>query len=154
MRMVPRHEAYSADVTYGTNNEFGFDYLRDNMVNDLSQKVQPELSYAIVDEVDNILIDEARTPLIISGPSQDSPSDYKRFAKLGPTLQQDLHYTIDVKHRSASLTPDGIDKLEQMLKVKNLYSEENVRTVAFVENSLKAEAIFERDRRGYRSIRR
>ena len=146
MVSAARHDACRADITYGTNNEFGFDYLRDNMVNDLSQKVQPELSYAIVDEVDNILIDEARTPLIISGPSQDSPSDYKRFAKLGPTLQQDLHYTIDVKHRSASLTPDGIDKLEQMLKVKNLYSEENVRTVAFVENSLKAEAIFERDR--------
>ena len=147
-RMVPaeRHVACRADITYGTNNEFGFDYLRDNMVTDLGQKVQPKLSYAIVDEVDNILIDEARTPLIISGPSQDSPSDYKKFAKLGPMLQHDLHYTIDEKHRSASLTPDGIDKLEQMLKVKNLYSEENVRIVAFVENALKAEAIFERDR--------
>ena len=147
-RMVPaeRHVACRADITYGTNNEFGFDYLRDNMVTDLGQKVQPKLSYAIVDEVDNILIDEARTPLIISGPSQDSPSDYKKFAKLGPMLQHSLHYTIDEKHRSASLTPDGIDKLEQMLKVKNLYSEENVRIVAFVENALKAEAIFERDR--------
>ena len=84
-RMVPaeRHVACRADITYGTNNEFGFDYLRDNMVTDLGQKVQPKLSYAIVDEVDNILIDEARTPLIISGPSQDSPSDYKKFAKLG-----------------------------------------------------------------------
>lgn len=146
--MLPatRHDACRADITYGTNNEFGFDYLRDNMVTDLNKKVQPKLSYVIVDEVDNILIDEARTPLIISGPSEDSPSDYKRFAKLSPMLEQDLHYTIDEKHRSASLTPDGIDKLEQLLKVKNLYSEENVRTVAFVENALKAEAIFERDR--------
>lgn len=147
-RMVPisRHEACKADVTYGTNNEFGFDYLRDNMVNELGQKVQPKLSYAIVDEVDNILIDEARTPLIISGPSQDSPSDYKRFSKLSPMLEKDMHYIIDEKHRSASLTSEGIDKLEQLLKVKNLYSEENVRTVAFVENALKAEAIFEKDR--------
>jgi len=147
-RMVPisRHEACKADVTYGTNNEFGFDYLRDNMVNELGQKVQPKLSYAIVDEVDNILIDEARTPLIISGPSQDSPSDYKRFSKLSPMLEKDMHYIIDEKHRSVSLTSEGIDKLEQLLKVKNLYSEENVRTVAFVENALKAEAIFEKDR--------
>ena len=146
MLSATRHDACRADITYGTNNEFGFDYLRDNMVTDLNKKVQPKLSYVIVDEVDNILIDEARTPLIISGPSEDSPSDYKRFAKLSPMLEQDLHYTIDEKHRSASLTPDGIDKLEQLLKVKNLYSEENVRTVAFVENALKAEAIFERDR--------
>ena len=146
MVSAARYDACRADITYGTNNEFGFDYLRDNMVTDLNKKVQPKLSYAIVDEVDNILIDEARTPLIISGPSPDSPSDYKRFAKLSPLLEQNLHYTIDEKHRSASLTPEGIDKLEQLLKVKNLYSEENVRTVAFVENALKAEAIFERDR--------
>ncbi|MDP7579271.1 MAG: preprotein translocase subunit SecA [SAR202 cluster bacterium] len=143
---VERRVAYQADITYGTNNEFGFDYLRDNMVVDLSQRVQRELAYAIVDEVDNILIDEARTPLIVSGPAEESPAEYQRFARLAPTLQEGTDYTIDEKHRVAALTTDGIAKLERMLKVKNLYAPENIKLVHFIENALKAKAIFVRDR--------
>lgn len=146
LRRVERREAYEADITYGTNNEFGFDYLRDNMVVDLTQRVQRELAYAIVDEVDNILIDEARTPLIVSGSAEESPSEYKRFALLAPTLQDGTDYTIDEKHRNAALSTDGIAKLERMLKVQNLYAPENFKLVHFVENALKAKAIFERDR--------
>ena len=146
LRKVPRREAYEADITYGTNSEFGFDYLRDNMVVDLSQRVQRQLAYAIVDEVDNILIDEARTPLIISGPAEDSPREYQRFARLAPTLQESMDYTIDVKHRTAGLTVEGIAKLERTLNVKNLYASENFKLVHFVENALKAQVIYERDR--------
>ena len=146
LRQVPRREAYEADITYGTNNEFGFDYLRDNMVADLSQRVQRRLAYAIVDEVDNILIDEARTPLIISGPAEDSPKEYQRFSRLAPTLEESQDYTIDVKHRTAGLTVDGIAKLERTLNVKNLYAAENFKMVHFVENALKAQVIYERDR--------
>ena len=146
--MVPctRREAYKADITYGTNNEFGFDYLRDNMVADMEKRVQSSLAFAVVDEVDNILIDEARTPLIISGPAQDSPADYQKFSRIVPQLTPELDYTLDEKHRSVSLTVDGIDRLERILKIKNLYGEDNLRTVAFVENALKARALFERDR--------
>ena len=143
---VSRREAYEADITYGTNNEFGFDYLRDNMVVDLSQRVQPRLNYAIVDEVDNILIDEARTPLIISGPAEESAKEYQRFARLAPSLSPGADYTIDEKHRTASLTGEGISKLERQLKVKNLYDPSNFGLVHFVENALKAQAIFQRDR--------
>ncbi len=146
--MVPctRREAYKADITYGTNNEFGFDYLRDNMVSTMEKRVQSSLSFAVVDEVDNILIDEARTPLIISGPAQDSPADYQKFSRIVPQLTPELDYTLDEKHRSVSLTVEGIDRLERILKIKNLYGEDNLRTVAFVENALKARALFERDR--------
>ena len=146
--MVPcsRHDAYRADITYGTNSEFGFDYLRDNMVAELGRRVQRPLGYAIVDEVDNILIDEARTPLIISGPAQDSPSDYQRFARLVPELSAETDFTVDEKHRSVSLTVDGIDRVERLLRIDDLYGEGNLRTVAFVENALKARVIFERDR--------
>ena len=146
LRRVERRVAYEADVTYGTNNEFGFDYLRDNMVVDRSQRVQRELAYAIVDEVDNILIDEARTPLIISGAAEESPAEYQRFSRLAPTLQEGTDYTIDEKHRTAALSTDGIAKLERMLNVKNLYAPENFKLVHFVENALKSIAIYERDR--------
>ena len=146
LRRVERKEAYQADITYGTNNEFGFDYLRDNMVVDLSQRVQRKLAYAIVDEVDNILIDEARTPLIISGPAEDSPKEYQRFSRMVPGLQKGEDYTIDEKHKTVALTTEGMGKLERMLKVKNLYDPSNVRLVHFVENALKAQVIYERDR--------
>ena len=143
---VTRQEAYGADITYGTNNEFGFDYLRDNMVVNHAQRVQRERVYAIVDEVDNILIDEARTPLIISGPAEESGKEYYRYSKLVPGLRLGEDFTIDEKHRSVSLTGEGMAKLEKMLNVDNLYAAENFKQVHFVENALKAHAIFEKDR--------
>ena len=146
MRPASRQQAYAADITYGTNNEFGFDYLRDNMVTDLSTRVQRELAYAIVDEVDNILIDEARTPLIISGPADMSARDYVRYARVAPSLQPETDFTVDEKHRSVALTQDGISKLERLLNVKNLYGTENFGTVHHIENALKAHIIFQRDR--------
>ena len=146
LRRVERREAYAADITYGTNNEFGFDYLRDNMVVELEQRVQTKRDFAIVDEVDNILIDEARTPLIISGPAQQSPNEYRRFARLATTLQREEDYSIDEKHRTAALTNEGISKLEKMLNVTNIYGQENFELVHYAENALKAQAIFERDR--------
>ena len=147
LRRVERRQAYAADITYGTNNEFGFDYLRDNMVMDLSQRVQDKLEFAIVDEVDNILIDEARTPLIISGPSQQSnDSEYRRFARVARNLNFDEDYTVDEKHRTAALTVDGIAKLEKMLNIDDLYHHRNNHLVGFSENGLKAQAVFERDR--------
>jgi preprotein translocase subunit SecA len=141
-----RRQAYEADITYGTNNEFGFDYLRDNMVVDLSQRVQRPLNLGIVDEVDNILIDEARTPLIISGPATESTKEYMRFARLVPMLDTGTDYTIDEKHRTASLTVDGIAKVERMLNLKNLYESGNFDAVHFLENALKAHAIYQRDK--------
>ena len=146
LRRVERREAYHADITYGTNNEFGFDYLRDNMVVELAQRVQRGLSFAIVDEVDNILIDEARTPLIISGPAEQSPKEYNRFARLVPGLKEGEDYTIEEKHRAVSLTIEGMSKLETMLNVKNLYDPANFAQVHFVENALRAQAIYQRDR--------
>ena len=142
---VPRNQAYEADITYGTNNEFGFDYLRDNMVIDLSQRVQRQLAYAIVDEVDNILIDEARTPLIISGAAEESGKEYYRFARLVPNFQEGKEYTIDRKHRAASLTAEGVSQLETMLKVDNLYGPANLPLVHFVENAIRAKALYEKD---------
>ena len=146
LRAITRQEAYGADITYGTNNEFGFDYLRDNMVVTLGQRVQRERVYAIVDEVDNILIDEARTPLIISGPAEESGKEYYSYSKLVPGLRITEDFTIDEKHRSVSLTVEGMAKLEKMLNVDNLYGAENFKQVHFVENALKAQAIFEKDR--------
>ena len=143
---VPRSQAYVADITYGTNNEFGFDYLRDNMVIDISQRVQRELAYAIVDEVDNILIDEARTPLIISGAAEESGKEYYRFARLVPNFKEGEEYTVDRKHRAASLTGGGVSQIEQVLKVDNLYGPDNFRLVHFVENALRAKALYERDK--------
>ena len=146
LRPVSRREAYAADITYGTNNEFGFDYLRDNMVIELDERVQRQRHYAIVDEVDNILIDEARTPLIISGPAEQSPKEYVRFARVVPGLQLGDDFTVDEKHRTVSLTVEGIAKLEKTLNVQNLYGPDNFALVHFVENALRAHAIFQRDR--------
>ena len=148
LRAAGRQQAYAADITYGTNNEFGFDYLRDNMVLHTSQKVQRERKFAIVDEVDNILIDEARTPLIISGPAEETPRDYTRFARVVPSLAEGRDYDIDEKHRSVSLTPEGMNKVERLLGIKSLYedSEASFRIVHHVETALRAQNIFQRDR--------
>ncbi len=145
LRAASRRDAYRADITYGTNNEFGFDYLRDNMVIDLSQRVQRKLSYAIVDEVDNILIDEARTPLIISGPAQETGKEYNHFSRIPRSLQLTEDYTVDEKHKAVSLTGEGVGKVEKLLRVDNLYAPENVRLVHFIENALKAEVLYTRD---------
>jgi preprotein translocase subunit SecA len=143
---VPRRQAYYADITYGTNNEFGFDYLRDNMAVDLERTVQREPHYAIVDEVDNILIDEARTPLIISGPAEESTAIYPTFARLVPRLQQEVDFTIDEKMRSVALSEEGIAKLEQWLGIKNIYDPQNYRLTRYMEAALKAEILYKLDR--------
>ena len=139
---VPRPEAYKSDIIYGTNNEFGFDYLRDNMAQEKNEKVQKNLTFAIVDEVDNILIDEARTPLIISGPAPDKTQDYKRFASIASKLKLEEDYQIDAKRQSIALTEKGIDKVEKQLSVENLYSEENQIYSHLLENSIKAENFY------------
>lgn len=140
-----RRAAYQADITYGTNNEFGFDYLRDNMVVSLDQTVQHELNFAIVDEVDNILIDEARTPLIISGTGQESTEMYAKFARWATRLKVEDDYTIEEKTRTVILTDDGITRLERMAGVKNIY-EENSDLPRYMENAIKAQVIFQRDK--------
>ena len=146
LRPCPRAEAYTADILYGTNNEFGFDYLRDNMVLDLRQCVQRELYYAIVDEVDNILIDEARTPLIISGEAEESTSQYQRFARLVRPLRVEQDYTVDEKQRAVTITDEGITKVERALGITNIYDEEHYELTPYLENALKAEVLFKRDR--------
>lgn len=140
-----RQAAYNADITYGTNNEFGFDYLRDNMKYDISQYVQREMNYAIVDEVDSILIDEARTPLIISGPSEESTDKYYRIDKIIPGLRKDADYTIDEKAKTAILTEEGNIKIERLLGTTNLYDPANIELVHHVLQALKAHALFKRD---------
>lgn len=145
IRGVTRKEAYAADITYGTNNEFGFDYLRDNLVQDLSQMVQRGHSYAIVDEVDSILIDEARTPLIISAPDTEPTQKYYEAAALVNRLKPEKDYTIDEKIKSATLTEEGIANVEKMLGVENLY-EKDFDTIHHIENALKAKAIYLRDK--------
>jgi preprotein translocase subunit SecA len=146
LRPCSRAEAYAADITYGTNHEFGFDYLRDNMVQDISQCVQRELYYAIVDEVDNILIDEARTPLIISGEAQESADYYRVFAEIVGRLTEDDDYTVDEKRTSVTITEQGIIKVERALNVSNLYDEANYQLTPYLENALKARALFALDR--------
>ncbi len=146
LKPVTRQEAYKADITYGTNNEFGFDYLRDNMVDDVSRMVQRPLHYAIVDEVDSILIDEARTPLIISAPAEESTDKYYQFAKLAETLTEEKDFTLDEKLKAASLTDDGIKKIEKALKVDNIYEAGRIDEVHHIEQALKAKALFKRDR--------
>ncbi|MBI4337372.1 MAG: preprotein translocase subunit SecA [Chloroflexi bacterium] len=146
LRPVPRREAYGADVTYGTNHEFGFDYLRDNMVLELAQKVQRELHYAIVDEVDYILIDEARTPLIISGPAQESTQLYAAAAKLAPRLQREADFAVDEKHRTLTLAEDGIAKVEKSFNIANLYDPNNYVLSHYVENAIRALVFYQRDR--------
>ncbi len=140
-----RKEAYACDVTYGTNNEFGFDYLRDNMKFDLDDYVQRDLNFAIVDEVDSILIDEARTPLIISGPTEESTDMYYVIDKIIPGLRKDEHYTIDEKARSAVLTEEGINKVERALNIDNLYHPRHINLLHHVNQALKAHTLFRRD---------
>jgi preprotein translocase subunit SecA len=145
LKPCTRQEAYAADITYGTNNEFGFDYLRDNMKYDISEYCQRELNYAIVDEVDSILIDEARTPLIISGPSEESTDKYYRIDKIIPKLKKDIDYTIDEKARTAILTEEGNIKVERLLGAGNLYDPANIELVHHVLQALKAHTLFKRD---------
>ena len=139
LRVVSRPEAYQADITYGTNNEFGFDYLRDNMALDKANRVQRNLNYAIVDEVDNILIDEARTPLIISGPAEEPVQLYQSFAKLVTRLEGETDFTIDERTQAISLTVEGISKMEKWTNTDNLYDPENYHQVHYMENALTAE---------------
>jgi preprotein translocase subunit SecA len=149
LRPVPRREAYQADILYSTNNELGFDYLRDNMVVDPANLVQGHLNYAIVDEVDNILIDEARTPLIISGPAGDATDRYYQFAQIVKQLRKDRDYEVDVKHRNATLTEDGIDKVEQLAGIpagESIYDERYVELTHYLEQALTAHAIYLRDK--------
>ncbi|NTW30407.1 MAG: preprotein translocase subunit SecA [Candidatus Moranbacteria bacterium] len=143
---VTRREAYAADITYGTNNEFGFDYLRDNMVGELSDMVQRELHFAIVDEVDSILIDEARTPLIISAPDAESTKLYERFAKIVPRLRPEEDFVLDEKFRTVTLTDQGITRVEELLGMPNLYDQGNIQYVHHLEQSLKAQFVFHLDR--------
>src|SRR5689334_18884827 len=152
LRPVSRREAYAADITYGTNNEFGFDYLRDNMVDQLDGRVQRERSYAIVDEVDNILIDEARTPLIISGQAEESADLYFTFARLVPRLQgreegaeEGGDYFLDLKDKAVSPTEEGVEKIERLLNIPNLY-DADPRLARHFDSALKAHALYKRDR--------
>ena len=146
LKPCPRKEAYLADITYGTNNEFGFDYLRDNMVYDLSQQVQREFNYAIVDEVDSILIDEARTPLIISAPDAESSKYYQEFAKIIPKLEFKKDYEIDEKMKAVTLTEEGINKVERILGLENIYADRGMKYLHYLEQALRAQVLFKKDR--------
>ncbi|MCF7906198.1 preprotein translocase subunit SecA [Candidatus Gracilibacteria bacterium] len=141
-----RQEAYHSDITYGTNNEFGFDYLRDNMAQNPNELVQRDLNYAIVDEVDSILIDEARTPLIISAPAEESTEKYQQHASIIRQLKENEDYNIDLKIKSATLTEKGVAKLESILGTRDLFTESGFEEVHHIENALKANVIFERDK--------
>ena len=152
LRPVSRREAYAADITYGTNNEFGFDYLRDNMVTELDQRVQRERSFAIVDEVDNILIDEARTPLIISGQAEESADLYYTFARLVPRLkgrpegeEEGGDFFVDLKDKAVSPTEEGVEKMEGFLGIENLY-DADPRLARHFEQALRAHALYKLDR--------
>ena len=146
LKPCTRKEAYAADITYGTNNEFGFDYLRDNMVRELDQLRQRELHFAIVDEVDSILIDEARTPLIISAPATTSGNAYAQFAKVVRQLDSEKHYEVDEKRRQVVLTDEGIELVEKLIGVDHLYAADNIRNIYHLDQALKAQAIFKRDK--------
>jgi preprotein translocase subunit SecA len=146
LRPCSRKEAYAADITYGTNNEFGFDYLRDNLAYDLAQQSQRGFNFAIVDEVDSILIDEARTPLIISAPDQESSKWYQEFARVIPRLDKESDYEIDEKMRAATLTESGINKIEKILGSNNIYEEKGIKYLHHLEQALRAEALFKKDR--------
>lgn len=142
-----KREQYNADITYGTNNEFGFDYLKDNMVQDMDEKVQRGHNFAIVDEVDSILIDEARTPLIISGPAQSQVDKwFSIFAKIAKTLTIDEHYEVDLKKRTVSILPEGISKVEDALGIDNLYVKERTPLIGYLNNSVKAKELFKKDK--------
>ena len=140
-----RRQAYNADVTYGTNNEFGFDYLRDNMKFSLADYVQREFNYAIVDEVDSILVDEARTPLIISGPAEESTELYHRINRVGNMLKKEEDYTVDEKSRAVIMTEQGVAHAEKIMNVENLYDPRNIEILHHLNQSLKAHALFKRD---------
>jgi preprotein translocase subunit SecA len=141
-----RRQAYGSDITYGTNNEFGFDYLRDNMAFTTDDLVQRELNYAIVDEVDSILIDEARTPLIISGQAEESNDLYYRFARIVPKLRKEEDYNVDEKARTVAITEDGVAKVEKTIGVENLYEDTNTELVHHLTQALKAKELMKRDR--------
>ncbi len=146
LRPCKRQEAYAADITYGTNNEFGFDYLRDNMVYSATERVQRDLAYAMIDEVDSILIDEARTPLIISAPAEESGNDYAKCAAVARQLKVAEHYVVDEKQRAVTLTDVGIAKAEQLLGLENLYVEGGHRMVHHIDSALRAEVLYKRDK--------
>ncbi|MBD3282613.1 MAG: preprotein translocase subunit SecA [Candidatus Portnoybacteria bacterium] len=146
LRPVERKKAYQADILYGTNNEFGFDYLRDNMAYDKETLTQREFNYAIIDEIDSILIDEARTPLIISAPDTESADLYKKFATLVPRLKKQEDYEVDEKSKAVTLTNKGIDKIEGMLNIDNIYQEKGIQMVHHLEQALKAHVIFKKDK--------
>ena len=149
LRPISRREAYEADITYGTNNEFGFDYLRDNMVPTLDRMVQRDLAYAIVDEVDNILIDEARTPLIISGQAEQATDRYYQFAQIVKQLREGKDYEVDHKHKSVALSETGIDRVEELLELQpgeSIYDERYIELTHYLEQALKAHATFTRDK--------
>ncbi|MAF81244.1 preprotein translocase subunit SecA [bacterium] len=146
MSPAQKREAYAADITYGTNNEYGFDYLRDNMAARAEDLVQRPLAFGIVDEVDSILIDEARTPLIISAPDAESTASYERFSKIVPQLTVETDYTIDEKRKAASLTDDGITKVEGILGIENIYAENGIREVHHLEQALRAQTIYFKDK--------
>ncbi|MBY4570178.1 preprotein translocase subunit SecA [Gordonia sihwensis] len=141
-----RREAYAADITYGTNNEFGFDYLRDNMAHSLEDLVQREHAYAIVDEVDSILIDEARTPLIISGPADSSSKWYAEFARIAPLLEKDVHYEVDIKKKTVGVHEAGVSFVEDRLGIDNLYEPENSQLVGYLNNAIKVKELFHKDK--------
>jgi preprotein translocase subunit SecA len=146
LRPVSRQEAYLADVTYGTNNEFGFDYLRDNMVDDLAKMVQRPLHFTIVDEVDSVLIDEARTPLIISAPANEATDKYYEFARLAQTLEKERDYTVDEKLKAVSLTDEGVERIERALGVDNVYEAGRIDEVHHIEQAARARALYLKDR--------
>ncbi len=149
LRPITRREAYRTDITYGTNNEFGFDYLRDNMVNDLSQRSQSDLHYAIIDEVDSILIDEARTPLIISGPAEEPSELYQQFARIVPGLQPEVDYEVDARSRITILTDEGVGKVESIVGVpeeESIYDAKHAHMLAYLDNALRAKEFFQLDK--------
>jgi preprotein translocase subunit SecA len=145
LRPAPRTDAYRCDITYGTNAQFGFDYLRDNMAKELSQRVQRDLYFAIVDEVDSILIDEARTPHIISGPAQESTEKYYEYSRYAARLEKEVDYIVEEKYKSTSLTEDGIAKMQRMTGIRNIYDLEHVVEAHQINQALKARALFHRD---------
>ncbi|WP_311356959.1 preprotein translocase subunit SecA [Corynebacterium riegelii] len=146
LRPPERKAAYDADITYGTNNELGFDYLRDNMTRSVSEMVQRGHNYAIVDEVDSILIDEARTPLIISGPADGSSQFYTVFAQLAPRMREGIHYEVDQRKRTIGVSEEGVEFVEDQLGIDNLYAPEHSQLVSYLNNALKAKELFERDK--------
>ncbi len=146
LRPVSRKEAYKADITYGTNHEFGFDYLRDNMAMTAEMKVQRDLSFAIIDEIDSVLIDEARTPLIISAPDTESSKLYGEFSRIIPQLREEEHYELHEKEKAVTLTEQGVEKIEKILGLENVYQDKGTRYLHYLEQSLRAEVLFKNDR--------